>query len=1128
MRRSFFISFLITAILSLRRVIWEDKVLGHNWDWVFPATDFLFQNLNLPTKYTWWEMNLGTVSDLNLSHLVPDTILVLLAHVFEPKWVILIFLFSILTFSFLFFKKLLDITVKESDLNYLPSFLYAFSPFLFNDIIGGSWYMWLSYAFAPIFFVELLAFVKTFKVKNLLFFLLSGIAVISSLQDFVLMESIFLFYLIYLVSLEKFSLRRAVIGYVSSHLILLLFNLYWVAPFLANFQNFKASPALAGDLLAVRANSQNLVNIFSLIGYLDRNMYYHALSQFLIPLFIFSVILIWLAIGSLFLKKPSKKFLFWFLTLIIAIFFIKGGNSPLGDLTIWFFEKIPFLRLYRSPQHLVFAAAFIIPILVCFALNHYYSSLKHKKKVLGFFFIFIFLWISGWWFSGDLGHQILMDKKKDHLDFYSLSPGMEDVYQRNEQVKTDQRILFLPSAWSVKYLPTEYQNQAEGGQAEYMYLKNPTFTGGFNPAAETVEFSFCQPKTNDLDLINFLALFSVKNIVLREDVHPSFTTAKNCWFAETAKTRLDANPYLDKFLEKKYAVGYQIKDDYFLPRFYVPQNIIYSNQNTSLLTDFNIFSKLQLKSAIFLDNSQVSGNLAELEGIVDEDARDYLIQPQLIPAFGEEIISGRDVDVEYQTVVHDPKSLFWKLALLKENFFEWEAGKDKEKLLKLELRYANKRVVELGKFEILDSSPLLKIYQGKIEKSFELLNQIEDKEKKALYQEKIRDNLLYNLQGVKEMSWRNEILSWLKKIEEPDSQANPLTIEYQFTVPTDGEYLIFFEDNTGLLRQADTNLKKWKIKIDGKQIEEDLKFEKDRNVIEIGKVYLKANKNKSSLMIDYSDFPASQLEGENPFLQQIKNWPPDTRFYVSGSAQFAEEGIRLAIDETILDARGETPTNLARELTIFLKGSQFNFYTKSSRDVQNARIYFAPKENKEKFYQESKIKDLKIYPLYTPKIFFKLNKEATTQHNEKKDIPKITFTKINPVKYRINIEEARNSYILAFNENFNKNWELYLSDKRLTASGQTSEIFLEPATFETWGKRPIAQDRHFQVNGYANSWLIKPEDTNFQENYELIVEFWPQRLFYLGLLLSSVILIMSCFSYLLFNLNEKKKVVRNS
>ena len=108
--------------------------------------------------------------------------------------------------------------------------------------------------------------------------------------------------------------------------------------------------------------------------------------------------------------------------------------------------------------------------------------------------------------------------------------------------------------------------------------------------------------------------------------------------------------------------------------------------------------------------------------------------------------------------------------------------------------------------------------------------------------------------------------------------------------------------------------------------------------------------------------------------------------------------------------------------------------------------------------------------------------------------------------------------------------------------GTHRNTFLEPATFETWGKEPIAEDNHLLVNGYANSWYIDPsqvcEDAdnadrkntdnadeesadkgvctdNADGSYdmELIVEFWPQRLFYIGLFISGLTLV-GCLGYL--------------
>ena len=233
------------------------------------------------------------------------------------------------------------------------------------------------------------------------------------------------------------------------------------------------------------------------------------------------------------------------------------------------------------------------------------------------------------------------------------------------------------------------------------------------------------------------------------------------------------------------------------------------------------------------------------------------------------------------------------------------------------------------------------------------------------------------------------------------------------------------------------------------------------------------------------------------------------------------------------------------------------------------------------------LEDLRVEPVWEPEVVLRsktadnadiknadnADREDTDKADEegadeKTQIPKITFVKINPTKYRIKVEGAKEPYTLVFSESFHEGWRLYAdnADKENTDNADYGEIvanyfdgqikegthrntFLEPATFETWGKEPIAQDNHLLVNGYANSWYINPSqvcegadnalntdnadrkntdkadeksadkadicDSNADGSYdmELIVEFWPQRLFYIGLFISGITLV-GCLGYL--------------
>jgi len=174
--------------------------------------------------------------------------------------------------------------------------------------------------------------------------------------------------------------------------------------------------------------------------------------------------------------------------------------------------------------------------------------------------------------------------------------------------------------------------------------------------------------------------------------------------------------------------------------------------------------------------------------------------------------------------------------------------------------------------------------------------------------------------------------------------------------------------------------------------------------------------------------------------------------------------------------------------------------------------------------------------------------------------PKITFSRTNPTKYRVRVEGSEGPYTLVFGDSFHSGWKIYkIQDSirpgqikgqnlgktfwgvlgrglswvtdlfldnedrgevvasyfdGLVGEGPHRDIFLEPKTFETWGRGEIGAS-HLMVNGFANAWYIEPEDVGGDTDYELIIEFWPQRIFYLGLFVSGLTLI-GCLSYLSF------------
>lgn len=149
--------------------------------------------------------------------------------------------------------------------------------------------------------------------------------------------------------------------------------------------------------------------------------------------------------------------------------------------------------------------------------------------------------------------------------------------------------------------------------------------------------------------------------------------------------------------------------------------------------------------------------------------------------------------------------------------------------------------------------------------------------------------------------------------------------------------------------------------------------------------------------------------------------------------------------------------------------------------------------------------------------------------------PRILFEKINRTKYRLKISDVSAPYILVFSEVFNSNWNLVdatnigqdpVSNKVVDYfKGDISEVkhtntFFDSETFETWGKSEVSQDRHFEVNGYANAWYIRPDDMKDKKDYELILELTSQRPIYI-LLPISVTFFVTCLFWGILLYNRK-------
>jgi hypothetical protein len=186
---------------------------------------------------------------------------------------------------------------------------------------------------------------------------------------------------------------------------------------------------------------------------------------------------------------------------------------------------------------------------------------------------------------------------------------------------------------------------------------------------------------------------------------------------------------------------------------------------------------------------------------------------------------------------------------------------------------------------------------------------------------------------------------------------------------------------------------------------------------------------------------------------------------------------------------------------------------------------------------EKNLKDVNNYEIehtiLEPVIHHRL---AVTQQE-----PKITFKKINSTKYYVQVQGAKSPFWLVFSESFHKQWRIYRAPEHQSAKVPGfAEIVAEypklgvrearhltkftPQDIKFLFEEPLGAPHHL-VNGYANGWYIEPKKLGLGEDFILVLYFWSQSLFYLGLGISGVTL-LGCIGYLGYNGLRRKRVTK--
>lgn len=138
----------------------------------------------------------------------------------------------------------------------------------------------------------------------------------------------------------------------------------------------------------------------------------------------------------------------------------------------------------------------------------------------------------------------------------------------------------------------------------------------------------------------------------------------------------------------------------------------------------------------------------------------------------------------------------------------------------------------------------------------------------------------------------------------------------------------------------------------------------------------------------------------------------------------------------------------------------------------------------------------------------------------------VEFDIINPAKKMIHIKGATTPFFLAMSESYHDQWKLQMNNEKIQG-------FLD--SWWPFAKREkVGDEYHYKLANFLNAWYVdtaelckndnkactKNEDGSY--DIEMVAEFWPQRWFYLGLLISGTTLV-GCVSYLGYDFIKSRK-----
>ncbi len=1099
------------------------------------------------TKWAWAEPALGNNTGIYTASWPTYLVLSLLEKNNIPGFLIeaLLFWTILIVSGFSVFYLTRDFFPKLNDKYlFLAAIFYWFNPFMMINVWNRFLYSHMIFAaFLPL---SALLFRKGVKSTNYVYILLLGLCfgifsyALTSIPFNIIFWMVFLALTIFELT-NRWNLK-VLLFFGLTFLIYILVDFWWITQLFSFINSSQYTTTISsffsadGNLTTLSALSDRLGKIVNTIRLMHEAFFKNApdywmsfyntrlavVLEFFFPLILFLGVI---------RERKNKNAIFLSVLFVFCLLLVKGNSPPLGELFELIFSKFSFTQVFRNPFE---KFGFLLPLFFCPLLAFYLSRIfdnKIAKNII--YFLSLFIVLVFWGFPYWTGLIFVSSEKNEQNNFSNYEVEVPNYYRQAnawiEKQSQNARFLVFPLggegitySWKHGYSGIELSDTLFNVSAVSLNTTIPFYYD----VSKNLEEQFLE-KSNFNGLANLL---NAKYVMSRSDIDYKSRQMRDPRTIELALSDKEKNGEF-----KKEAEFEKIS---FWRNLNWKDNTVYASNN------FLAASSQSNLSDITLNEGEGDILVSNSNPVIPANAKVYHPESQykLVNNVTEGFESRQDL-FPYSSYL--PGSKFYKLSLYKE-YIDQNTRLERKKRILSKVSYLGKRISEIYNLisinEVDKVSVPLQIYKDQLKDLSEEFRQFNNENFKEIAsdweQESVLPIFLRYKNAIANIKNNNKLnIAVLNLIDETEKEMDVFLVKsnlspkfgfiqednfkidrrsvQQFKVDDNGSYEILID---GLNSKNFSLLdgKKMPFQLDDKVYDVIPKLRDDGRVsfgsydLTSGYHEIGFNEVRSENKIDFKN--EEYLKVDHGVLEKkyiINDFDPYSDYEINFD-YFIKSGGEMQVsfasnnDSALLNGNGAELSQTLKSDIYYFDFRNFDIRTTPNKSADSGyiRLRVLPwnnclvvfgnnkgncdKDQIRRTYDKTTeivvrnmvvTKIPHILPLLVHKI--NLNQAESTQ-------PQITYKKINPTKYIVDINSAKNDYMLVLSELFNQGWVATVSDG--------TKI-----------------NDHYLVNTYANGWWI-----NKRGNYQITLDYVPQKFLDIGKLISTSVFAFCVFGILFY------------